>query len=148
MSLKKLEPGKTLMGLLIDGVLDTHHVGIGITLETDTVTVEIPYSPEAEVFTHVNEWFTEPFSVPTNLLFESTEGTVSLFDVTASSRTQTMGGVAVAKARVNEVVFASATDMRRFNEPLIARVLRSRLDGLELFTGFKASSMGVCCTVR
>lgn len=132
MSLRQFRFGDHLPGLLVDGIDGTPYVGAVLRLDQRTgLTVEIPYlhQPDVEQFGHVQAWFEEQ-SPPTNMVFLSAEGSVSLFDVAWLSHSQTWGGNKSAVGNVRPDVAVFDHGRGPLQDPLVMRELQSRIDGL------------------
>ena len=134
--MKRLDFGDSLSGLLIDGVDGTPYVGATIRMTQERgVAVEVPYLPDPgiEQFSHVLTWFRDQ-KPPSNMLFATREGTVSLFDVTWSGQAETWGGSRTSVGTLRPTV--SVFGMRRgpLESPLVMEELRSRLDGLNVWS--------------
>ncbi|MFI2363039.1 hypothetical protein [Promicromonospora sp. NPDC019610] len=83
MVIEQLEFGQALAGLLVDESEETPYVGATLTLDdVRGVLVEIPFfaGDETGQFMHVQDWF-DSRTPPSNLLFQSVKGPISLFDL-------------------------------------------------------------------
>ncbi|MFC0673021.1 ApeA N-terminal domain 1-containing protein [Brachybacterium hainanense] len=132
MQMKRLEFGDSLSGLLIDGVDGTPYVGATILMTQERgITVEVPYLPDPSIeqFNHVLTWFRDQ-SPPSNMLFATRDGTISLFDVVWSGQTETWDGSRTSVGTLRPTVTAFGVRPGPLEPPLVIEELRSRLDGL------------------
>ncbi|WP_348788455.1 hypothetical protein [Leifsonia sp. NPDC080035] len=135
MSIEKLEPGKTLSGFVIDGVEETPYVVGTLTLDERGVEVELPYLPHlpTKQFETIEQWV-DGEALPANLIFETLGGRVSLYGNRSTGWTS--GNISQGRFRPDEAVLGDR--MGDLQEPLTVTEVKSTLDGLSEWTGFKA----------
>lgn len=137
MAVKSLSFGESLSGLLVDGVDGTPYLGCNLRMdESAGVIVEIPFihGDQTKQFASVEEWFSTR-TPPENLLLKTADGDISLYGVGWFKHTKKSGGgVDTGQLRPAETVLARRkADLA---EPLLVSELRSRVDGLEEWSGF------------
>ncbi|WP_426979698.1 hypothetical protein ACQCSU_03175 [Pseudarthrobacter sp. O4] len=142
--MRSLAPGTTVAGLVADGNPDTSWVVATLSNDPNRgLEVEIPYirSSGDSQFTTPEQWFTD-HDIPSNLLFQSEDGDITLFDCHFTGRTENLGrGTAFGRLGVREAVFH-----RRDGDPqspLEVTEVRSTLDGLKEWTQFSSISKTV-----
>ena len=139
MAVEKLPFGKSLAGLLVDGVTETPYAGSTLRMdEPNGAVIEVPYiqHDSAGQFKSVQEWFSTR-TPPENMLLKTAEGDVSLFEVQWFGHSMKSGhGVSLGKLRPTEIVLARRE--ADLSTPLLLAVVRSHIDGLKEWSGFTA----------
>lgn len=137
MSLKSLNTGDTVAGLLVDGVEETPYTGATLKMESSTgVIVEIPYvdHPEANQFDHVAHWF-KTRTPPMNLALLTPEGEIGLFGIRWTGH-RFGAGLALGKLKPRETLLGEYDG--NLDEPLLIDKARSRIDGLAEWTSLRS----------
>lgn len=140
MSMRSINFGDSLSGLLIDGVEDTPYVGAALRLTRDKgVMLEVPYlsAPDAAQFGHVQAWF-KVQSPPANMLILTPEGTVSLFDIAWSGHSESWAGRRASIGSVRPAVAVFGDRDGALAASLVMGELHSRLDGLNEWSRLSA----------
>lgn len=141
MAVEQLPFGKSLAGLLVDGVAATPYAGSTLRMEEPTgAVIEVPYIQydSTKQFESVQGWFSTR-TPPENMLLKTAEGDVSLFDVQWVGHSVKSGrGVSLGKLRPTEIVLARRE--AELSAPLRITEVRSHIDGLPEWSGFTAIS--------
>jgi hypothetical protein len=139
MVIEQLSFGQSLAGLLVDGVDGTPYVVATLTFdEARGVNIEVPYVDHDETgqFAHVIEWF-HSRTPPPNLLFMSTEGPISLYNLRWGGNSSPSGATAArGSIRIGEA--ATAERDGALTDALKMRQVRSWLDGLNGWTSLSS----------
>ncbi|PZE71617.1 hypothetical protein [Curtobacterium sp. MCBD17_019] len=140
MAMDELNFGDRLMGHLVDGVEGTPYQAAVLHLsEQHGVRVEVPYVSRdgGGQFEHVERWF-RGMSVPSNLLLHTANGPVSLFGVTWAGYSENSGqNLSLGNLKPAEAVLAERDG--ELSDGLTVQTVRSRLDGLNDWTGLEAT---------
>ncbi|WP_137242532.1 hypothetical protein [Plantibacter flavus] len=139
MTIEQLATGSSLTGLIVDGVAGTPYAAGTLRIdETTGPLLEVPYirgDPTGQ-FDPVHEWFSTR-TPPTNLILRTSEGDVSLFDVSWFGHSERSGrSVSLGKLRPSEIVLD--TCKADLSAPLMIAEVRSQMDGLREWTEFSA----------
>ncbi|MFE4229974.1 hypothetical protein ACFRJ8_19035 [Arthrobacter sp. NPDC056886] len=141
MAVEKLTFGKSLVGLLVDGVADTPYVGSTLRMEEPNgAVIEVPYIQDDPTgqFNPVQAWFSTR-TPPENMVLKTDAGDVSLFDVQWSGHTIKSGpGLSLGRLLPTEIVLARRE--ADLSTPLLVSEVRSHVDGLKEWSGFTAIS--------
>lgn len=139
MSVEQLPFGKSLAGLLVDGVTDTPYAGCTLRIdETNGAVIEVPYVQDDSTgqFAPVQTWFSTR-TPPENMLLKTADGEVSLFEVQWSGHSAKSGRrVSLGRLRPSEIVLARRE--ADLSSPLLVSEVRSHIDGLKEWSGFTA----------
>jgi len=139
MAVEKLPFGKSLAGLLIDGVEDTPYAGCTLRMiEPSGAFIDVPYiqGDETGQFAPVSAWFSTR-TPPPNMALRTDEGEVSLFDIQWSGHSEKTGhSVSLGKLRPTEIVLWQRE--AALEEPLLVSEVRSHIDGLKEWSRFTA----------
>jgi hypothetical protein len=139
MAIEKLPFGKSLAGLLVDGVAETPYAGSTLRMEEPNgAVIEVPYIQDdpTRQFDPVQAWFSTR-TPPKNMLLKTAEGDVSLFDVQWLGHSMKSGHrVSVGKLRPTEIVLARRE--ADLSTPLLLSEVRSHIDGLKEWSRFTA----------
>ncbi|WP_129787825.1 hypothetical protein [Promicromonospora panici] len=141
MVIEYMKSGQALAGLLVDGVEGTPYVGATLTLDKARgVLIEVPFLTwdETGQFTHVREWF-DSRTPPTNLLFQSVEGPISLFDLRWDGHSLP-GGLTAARGTIQAGETVLSHRDGALADPLEVEQIRSWLDRLNDWTGLTSVS--------
>jgi hypothetical protein len=137
MDLRTLTFGQSVAGLLVDGIEATPYTGATLKMEElRGVVVEIPYIDHGDTdqFKHVNEWF-ETRTPPRNLLLETPEGSIGLYGIRWLGHSS-KPGVSLGKLAPSETLLGPCE--ASLERPLMLDEVRSRIDGLQEWTGLKS----------
>lgn len=139
MTVEKLPFGKSLAGLLVDGVTGTPYAGSTLRMdEPNGPVIEVPYIQDEPTgqFEPVQAWFSTR-TPPENMLLKTAEGDVSLFEVQWLGHSMKIGhGVSLGKLRPTEIALAQRK--ADLSTPLLVSEVRSHIDGLKEWSGFNA----------
>lgn len=134
---RQIETGTAYAGLLIDGGEGTPYVVATLPLTPDRgLLVEVPYatSTSAEQFASVQRWY-DSGALPEASQSRGDELEVTLYGCRMSGRTRHLG----RDLEVGRFVSGSAIlALRALAKPFAIQTLRSRIDGLQEWTGFTA----------
>lgn len=140
MGIEHLEFGDSLSGLLIDGIEGTPYVGATIRMTRDKgIVVEVPYLLDRgiEQFDHVQEWFGGP-TPPTNMLLQTHDGTISLFDIEWSGHSEVWGGSRASVGSLRPTLTVLGRRDAELPTPLLMNEMHSWIDGLNEWSGLSS----------
>lgn len=103
------------------------------------IVVEVPYLPDRgiEQFDHVQAWFGSR-TPPTSMLLLTHEGTISLFDITWSSHSETWGGSRASVGSLRPTLTVLGRRDAGLPSPLVMNEMHSWADGLNAWSGLSA----------